>query len=68
MELISALIEIVRRLARDAGPYLLVEILLPGGSLLAVALFVYRRRESFPSLLSISLAAKRLEDKQLNRT
>jgi hypothetical protein len=63
MELITALIEIVRRLARDAGPYLLVEILLPGGSLVAVALFAYRRRQSFPSALSISVPAKRLEDR-----
>ena len=47
MEIVIALIEIARRLARGAGPYLLVEILLPGGSLLAVALFLYRRRESF---------------------
>jgi hypothetical protein len=49
-------LEIVRRLARDMGPYLLIEILLPGGSLLALALFLYRRRD----LVSISLPAKRL--------
>ena len=60
MEIIIALIEIVRRLARAAGPYLLVEILLPGGSLLAVALFIYRRRESFVTALSICLPLKRL--------
>jgi hypothetical protein len=47
MEIVIALIEIARRLVRDAGPYLLMEILLPGGSLLAMALFLYRRRESF---------------------
>jgi len=47
MEIVIALIEIARRLVRDAGPYLLMEILLPGGSLLAIALFLYRRRESF---------------------
>ena len=56
MEFIIAIFEIVRRLARDMGPYLLVEILLPGGSLLALALFLYRRRAP----LSISLTAKRL--------
>ena len=60
MEIVIALIEIARRLARAAGPYLLVEILLPGGSLLAVALFLYRRRESFLSALSISLPLQRL--------
>jgi len=33
-----------RRLAQTFGPYLLVEILLPGGSLIALALFVYQQR------------------------
>ena len=56
MEFIIAIFEIVRRVARDMGPYLLIEILLPGGSLLALALFLYRRRD----LVSISLPAKRL--------
>ena len=60
MEIIIAIIEIVRRLARGVGPYLLVEIVLPGGSLLALALFLYRRRESFLNAVSISLPAKRL--------
>ena len=54
MEIVIALIEIARRLARAAGPYLLVEILLPGGSLLAVALFLYRRRESFFSAVDFA--------------
>lgn len=56
MEFTIAILEIVRRLARDMGPYLLVEILLPGGSLLALALFLYRRR----TWVSISPTAKRL--------
>ena len=30
--------------ARRVGPYLLLEILLPGGSLWAFLLFLYRRR------------------------
>jgi len=60
MEIVIGIIEIVRRLARGMGPYLLVEILLPGGSLLALALFLYRRRESFLNAVSISLPAKRL--------
>jgi hypothetical protein len=29
--------------ARDLSPYLLVEVLLPGGSLVALALWLYRR-------------------------
>jgi len=56
MEIVIAIIEIARRLARDMGPYLLVEILLPGGSLLALALWLYRRRDA----VSISVTAKRL--------
>jgi hypothetical protein len=34
----------VRRLVQTFGPYLLVEILLPGGSLIAVALFIYQQK------------------------
>ncbi|HET7363966.1 MAG TPA: hypothetical protein VFJ70_10400 [Burkholderiales bacterium] len=60
METVLAIFEIVRRLARDMGPYLLVEILLPGGSLIAIALLLYRRRESLLSPMSISVRAKRL--------
>ena len=31
------------RLARSAGPYLLLEMLLPGGTLFALALYLHRR-------------------------
>jgi hypothetical protein len=31
-------------LVQKAGPYLLLELLLPGGTLLALLLYVYRRR------------------------
>jgi hypothetical protein len=31
--------------ARDLGPYLLVELLLPGGSLIALAMWLARRRD-----------------------
>jgi hypothetical protein len=33
---------VVARRLRKAGPYLLVELLLPGGTLFALLLFVYR--------------------------
>ena len=33
-------------LARRLGPYVMLEILLPGGTLLALLLFLYRRRQS----------------------
>jgi hypothetical protein len=34
----------LRRLGQTAGPYLMLELLLPGGTLLALLLFLYRRR------------------------
>ena len=34
----------LRRLGQRAGPYLMVEMLLPGGTLLALLLFLYLRR------------------------
>jgi hypothetical protein len=37
----------VRRLGRRLGPYVLVEMLLPGGTLFALLLFLYRRRPAF---------------------
>jgi hypothetical protein len=30
--------------ARDVSPYLLVELILPGGTLIALALWLYRHR------------------------
>lgn len=35
--------ELLRRFGQKAGPYLLLEILLPGGTLFALLLFLYRR-------------------------
>jgi len=49
-------------LFRKLGPYLLIEILLPGGTLLAIALFIWRRRKYFPEPMSIWQAAVRLLD------
>ena len=33
----------LKNLAQAAAPYVLVDLLLPGGSLIALALYVYRR-------------------------
>jgi hypothetical protein len=33
---------VVRRWVRELGPYLMLELLLPGGTLLALTLFLYR--------------------------
>ena len=36
--------ETLRQLAQRVGPYLLVEAVMPGGTLLALLLYVYRAR------------------------
>ena len=36
--------ELVMRRLGSLGPYLLLEIVMPGGSLMALMLFLYRRR------------------------
>jgi hypothetical protein len=43
MQIVLIGLEIVRRFGRKLGPYLLLEILMPGGTLLALLLFLYRR-------------------------
>ena len=43
MQIVSIGLEILQRAGRKLGPYLLLEILLPGGTLLALLLFLYRR-------------------------
>ena len=63
MEIALLVLEFLRRsLPRcisAAGPYLLVEILLPGGSLIALALWLYRHRKTFFEALSIRRLADR---------
>ena len=44
METIAKNLKTVADLAQKAGPYLLIEILLPGGTLVALLLFLYRTR------------------------
>ena len=50
-------LETIRGLARKLGPYLLIEVLLPGGTLIALALFLYRRQPGAGELASQALAA-----------
>jgi hypothetical protein len=45
MEAVINGLGILRRFGQRVGPYLMLEILLPGGTLLALLLFVYRRRK-----------------------
>ncbi|HEY2864800.1 MAG TPA: hypothetical protein VGK37_14370 [Casimicrobiaceae bacterium] len=40
----------LRRLASTFGPYLVIEIVMPGGTLLAVLLFMYRRWKASASI------------------
>jgi hypothetical protein len=51
-------------LVRKAGPYLALEILMPGGTLLALLLFVYRRRVEArdPRALALRSLATRVVD------
>jgi hypothetical protein len=43
MQIVIGGLETLRRLGQKLGPYLMLEILLPGGTLLALLLFLYRR-------------------------
>ena len=44
MDFITGIAATLRRLGKQLGPYLLLELLMPGGSLMALALFLYRQR------------------------
>ncbi len=46
MQIVMSWLGILRRVGQKAGPYLMLEMLLPGGTLLALLLFLYRRRKS----------------------
>jgi hypothetical protein len=43
MEIFVIGLEVLRRFAQRAGPYLLLEAVMPGGTLLALLLYLYRR-------------------------
>jgi hypothetical protein len=43
MQKVTGSLERVRRFGVKAGPYLMLEILMPGGTLLAMLLFLYRK-------------------------
>ena len=44
MRYLARLLSLAREATQQVGPYLALEILLPGGTLLALLLFLYRRR------------------------
>jgi hypothetical protein len=39
----------LRRMGRKLGPYVMLELLMPGGTLLALLLFLYRRGSQNPA-------------------
>ena len=46
MQRVIDFLETLRRFGHKLGPYLMLEILLPGGSLFALMLFLYQRRKA----------------------
>jgi hypothetical protein len=60
MEIVMIGVEILRRALWKCGPYLFVEILLPGGTLLALLIYLYQQQKNHSPALSISSAADRL--------
>lgn len=42
---------LLTNLVQKAGPYLLLELLLPGGTLFALLLFAYQRKQAMPAVL-----------------
>ena len=44
VRLVAPQVRLIAALLRASGPYLLIELLLPGGTLLALGLFLWRRR------------------------
>ncbi len=45
MGIVMVGLEILRRWLPRIGPYLVAEIVLPGGTLVALSLYLYRRRQ-----------------------
>ena len=60
MKMIVAWLEILSRLAKELGPYVMLEIVLPGGTLFALLLFVYRRGGFAASKASLRATFRRL--------
>lgn len=60
MELVLQRMRDANDLVQRAGPYVLLELLIPGGTLFALLLFLYRRAQRRPAALDWAFA--RLED------
>lgn len=60
MQFVVRSVAVTWELARRLGPYLMLEILLPGGTLLALLLFLYRRRRVYGAASTRQNAAANL--------
>jgi len=54
MQIVMSWLGLLRRFGQKAGPYLMLEMLLPGGTLLALLLFLYQRRRPGPIGLALA--------------
>jgi hypothetical protein len=45
MRIVTTWLGLLRRFGQKAGPYLLLEMVMPGGTLLALLLFLYQRKK-----------------------
>jgi hypothetical protein len=59
MQVVINILGMLRRWGLTLGPYLVLEITLPGGTLLALLLFLYRRRLRVQSPVFGSVASWR---------
>ncbi|MEO8751544.1 MAG: hypothetical protein ABI624_02575 [Casimicrobiaceae bacterium] len=50
MRMFLGKLAMLRRIGQALGPYLILEIVMPGGTLMALLLYVYRRRPVAPAL------------------
>ena len=59
MQINTSRLEALCRWAQKLGPYVMLEILLPGGTLMALLLFLYQRRSTVlaPALASVASVA-----------
>jgi hypothetical protein len=46
MQFVGSLVGLLREFVQRLGPYVMLELLLPGGTLIALLLFLYRRRKA----------------------
>lgn len=57
MQIVVELLEPLRRVGGKLGPYVLLELLLPGGTVLALLLFLHQRLKAAPAGFAAPLAS-----------